>query len=60
MTVYPDAGHAFDRREPDTVITDPFSHQGKGGEVPFRWNASATRKATAAVVAFFQKMPPAP
>ena len=59
-TVYPDAGHAWDRREPDTVITDPVSHQGKGGEVPFRWNGAAARKSTEAVVAFFMKMPARP
>ena len=60
VTVYPDAGHAWDRREPDSVITDPFSHQGKGGEVPFRWNGAAARKSTEAVVGFFQAMPPSP
>jgi len=60
VTVYPDAGHAWDRREPDTVITDPTSHQGKGGEVPFRWNGAAARRSTEAVVGFFQRMPVRP
>ena len=60
VTVYPDAGHAWDRREPDTVITDPTSHQGKGGEVPFRWNGDAARKSTEAVMAFFRDMPARP
>ena len=59
VTVYPDAGHAWDRREPDTVITD-LSHQGKGGEVPFRWNGVVARKSTEAVVGFFRRMPARP
>lgn len=55
MVAYPNAGHAWDRREADTVIKDPYSHQGRGGEVPFNYDAAVTRKSTAAVVAFFRR-----
>jgi len=52
---YPGATHAWDRKEPDITPNDPFAFKGKGGEVPFRYNAQVTRKSTDAVVAFFSR-----
>lgn len=49
------ATHAWDRKEPDITPSDPFAHKGKGGPVPFRYNAEVTRKSTDAAVAFFAK-----
>jgi dienelactone hydrolase len=48
------ATHAWERREPDTTINDPFSHEGQGGPVDLRYNERATRASTEAVVAFFE------
>ncbi len=50
---YPNAGHAWDRREPDIVINDPTAHKGAGGEVPFRYDAGVTRESVGAVVSHF-------
>lgn len=52
---YPGATHAWDRKEPDITPFDPMSHQGKGGEVPFRYDADTTRRSTEAVIAFFSR-----
>lgn len=48
------ATHAWERREPDATINDPFSHEGQGGPVELRYNEHATRASTEAVVAFFE------
>ncbi len=53
VITYPHATHAWDRREPDIVAMDPFSHKGAGGPTPFAYNREAARRSTAAVVAFF-------
>ncbi len=55
FVTYPGATHAWDRKEPDITPNDPFAHKGKGGEVPFRYNAEVTRQSTEAVVEFFSK-----
>lgn len=55
VRMHVNATHAWERREPDAVITDPYSHQGRGGEVPLRYNEAATRDSTRAVVEFFQQ-----
>lgn len=52
LHVHPGATHAFDRREADTVVNDPFSHKGKGGETPFAYDAGAARRATELATAF--------
>lgn len=52
---YTGATHAWDRKEPDITPNDPFSHKGKGGEVPFRYNPEVTRRSTKATVAFFAR-----
>jgi dienelactone hydrolase len=53
---YENATHAWDRKEPDITPNDPFSHKGKGGEVPFRYNAPVTKLSTAATVDFFSRV----
>lgn len=55
VRMHANATHAWERREPDAVITDPYSHQGQGGEVPLRYNEQAARESTRAVVEFFQR-----
>ncbi len=57
---YPGATHAWERREPDTDVTDPYSHEGAGGELPLRYNAETTRISTEAVIAFFSLSLPMP
>jgi dienelactone hydrolase len=54
VVVYPGAGHGWDRTEPATTITDPYSHLGRGGEVRFEANAEVARKSRDATVAFFR------
>jgi len=56
VITYAGATHAWDRREPDITANDPFSHKGAGGEVPFHYDASVTRRSTEAVVAFFGRV----
>ena len=56
FVTYPGATHAWDRKEPDITPNDPFAFKGKGGEVPFRYNAEVTRQSTEAAVAFFSKV----
>ena len=53
VVTYPGATHAWDRREPDVVINDPFSHKGKGGPTPFTFNAAVTAKSTRDTLDFF-------
>lgn len=60
VTTYPTATHAWDRREPDTVVNDPFAHKGKGGPTPFSYNPAVTQRSTAAAIAFFRKTLVAP
>jgi dienelactone hydrolase len=52
---YAGATHAWDRRESDIVAVDPMAHKGKGGEVPFTYNAEVARQSTEAVVEFFTR-----
>ncbi|KAF0171323.1 MAG: dienelactone hydrolase family protein [Hyphomonadaceae bacterium] len=54
VKVYADATHAWDRREPDATIVDPYSHLGAGGEVPLRYSETTTRQSTNALVDFFR------
>jgi dienelactone hydrolase len=54
--VYPGATHAFDQAdEPPRIVTDPFAHQGQGGEVRFTPDAEAGAAAREATVAFFRR-----
>lgn len=53
LIMYENATHAWERREPDGAANDPYSHLGKGGEVPLRYNPTATEGSTKAVIEFF-------
>jgi dienelactone hydrolase len=55
VITYPNATHAWDRREPDMIAHDPFSHKGAGGPTPFSYDEDTTRRSSAAVTAFFTK-----
>ena len=55
VKMYAGATHAFDRvTEPDTTVTDPFSHLGRGGDVDFKANPAVAAQSRAATVAFFR------
>jgi dienelactone hydrolase len=54
VQMYEGATHAWERREPDTTINDPYSHEGQGGAVELRYNEDATRSSTRAIVEFFE------
>ena len=56
VVTYPGATHAWDRREPDVVINDPFAHKGKGGPTPFTFNPAITARSTKATVDFFREI----
>lgn len=53
FATYDGATHAWDRKEPDITPFDPMAHKGKGGDVPFRYNAGVTRRSIDATVSFF-------
>ena len=56
LLVHPGATHAFDQiDEPARIVTDPFAHEGKGGQVAFTPDAEAGRAARAAAADFFCK-----
>jgi uncharacterized protein len=54
--VYPNATHAWNMQgDVDVTITDPFSHQGRGGEVRFLSNPKAADDSRRRTDAFFRK-----
>ncbi|MFT3808906.1 MAG: Rid family hydrolase [Micropepsaceae bacterium] len=53
LHVHPGATHAWDRREPDITVHDPFSHKGKGGPTLFAYDAATARRATGLMTDFF-------
>jgi uncharacterized protein len=53
LIVHPGATHAFDRDMPEKVVNDPLAHDGRGGEVHFRYHPVASFAARAAVADFF-------
>lgn len=57
LKVMADAHHCFDMPGVDVTITDdPFSHQGKGGNVTMKYNPAATAEAYKLAVEFFSGM----
>jgi uncharacterized protein len=53
VVVYPDAYHGFNAVGLDAVVADPFSHQGRGGEVRMRSNPAARASAIERLDDFF-------
>lgn len=54
VNLYEDAYHAFDRLQPEIVVTDPYSHQGAGGDVTMAPNAAQALAARKAAVLFLK------
>ena len=56
VIIYPGATHAFDQvDEPARIVSDPFAHQGRGGEVAFTPNRELGAAARAETAAFFRR-----
>ncbi|MBF6650963.1 dienelactone hydrolase family protein [Methylobacter sp. BlB1] len=47
-----DATHAFDLNRPDSLFFDPYAYQGKGGDVPIRYNKEAAEQAVESAIGF--------
>lgn len=56
VKLYKNAYHAWDRLEPSMIVNDPFSHEGKGGEVTIAPNKHQAIKAREKVVKFFSEL----
>ncbi len=55
LRMYKNATHGWDRLQPEMTVTDPFSHLGQGGQVPFVPNQAAAIESRTAAVRFFQQ-----
>ena len=53
VNVYKNAYHAWDRLQPAITVTDPFAHQGAGGEVEIVPNPGKAFQSRSKVVQFF-------
>ncbi len=53
ITIYPRSHHAFNTSADPIEVTDPFSHQGKGGQVLIKSNKKSRRQSDKAMVKFF-------
>jgi uncharacterized protein len=53
VVVYPDAHHGFNAIGLDVVVDDPFSHEGRGGEVRMKSNPAARAAAVEQLNDFF-------
>jgi dienelactone hydrolase len=53
VVVYPGSYHGFNSSAVELEVTDPFSHQGKGGQVNIISNEKSREQADQAVVEFF-------
>jgi len=56
LKVYKNAFHAWDRLEPELLVTDPTSHLGTGGDVLLSPNRKIARKSRRKVVRFFEEL----
>jgi dienelactone hydrolase len=56
LKVYKNAYHAWDRLEPELLVTDPTSHLGTGGEVLLSPNKKIAKRSRRKVVNFFQEL----
>ncbi|WP_448549632.1 dienelactone hydrolase family protein [Thalassotalea fusca] len=55
VKVWPDAYHAWDRFAPTIIVDDPFSHQGKGGNVTLSANVETAKQSRNKAVTFFKR-----
>ncbi len=53
LHIHPGATHAWDRREPDITVHDPFSHKGQGGPTLFAYDAATARRSAGLLTDFF-------
>lgn len=56
LKVYKNAYHAWDRLEPELLVTDPTSHLGTGGDVLLVPNRKIAIKSRRKVVHFFEEL----
>ncbi len=56
LKVYRNAYHAWDRLEPELLVTDPTSHLGTGGEVLLSPNRKIAKRSRRKVVYFFKEL----
>ena len=56
LKVYKKAYHAWDRLEPELLVTDPTSHLGAGGDVLLSPNRKIAKRSRRKVVHFFQEL----
>ena len=54
LTIYPGAGHGFDRMGEPITANDPFSHKGKGGVMHMTYQPQAAEEAQKKLLAFFK------
>jgi dienelactone hydrolase len=55
IVVYPRSYHGFNTSAASMEVTDPFSHQGKGGQVAMKADEQSRVQSDRAVVEFFSK-----
>jgi len=55
IVVYPRSYHGFNTSAAPMEVTDPFSHQGKGGQVTMKASEQSRVQSDRAVVEFFNK-----
>lgn len=55
VNMYDNAYHAFDRLQPEIVVSDPYSHEGMGGDVVMSPNIDVAREARRNVTRFFKR-----
>ncbi len=53
IIIYPRSHHAFNTSAAPVEVTDPFSHQGKGGQVMMKSNKRARRQSDRTMLKFF-------
>ena len=55
IVVYPESYHGFNTSAPRMEVTDPFSHQGQGGQVVIEANPDTRAQADQTMVKFFSE-----
>ena len=52
INVYQNAYHGFNATEPEKIVTDPYSHLGKGGKVIMKGNTKSRNLSNKALIKF--------